>query len=364
MFKSKTLLVVGAGASCEAGFPSGEELKANIAKILDIRFDDWGSRLVSGDHRMVDAFRQAAQEAGDLQGNINPYLHKAWRIRDVVPAAAISIDNFLDAHQGDTLMELCGKLGIVKSILDAERNSKFRAHREGDSTFKLNDLIGTWYVGFLQMLTEGITKDDIGRIFDNLSIITFNYDRCIEHFLCQGLTDYYDLNEAEAQELVSNLKIYHPYGKIGQLPWQSSTGTVPFGSDRANLVELSKQIKTFTEGLDDTQWRGAIHEVVGDAEVIVFLGFAFHPLNMELLSPGYSTAAQRIYATTLGLSDSDEAVIEDDIRRMLGLNDLAFFEDPRLKPDMAKLKCGEFFRHYFRSISAARNRAEQLRPPL
>ena len=364
MFQSKTLLVVGAGASCEAGFPSGEELNVKIANILDIRFDDWGSRLVSGDYRMVEAFRQAAQDAGDPTASINPYLHKAWRIRDVVPAAAISIDNFLDAHRGDALMELCGKLGIVKSILDAERSSKFRAHREGDSTFRLNDLLGTWYVGFLQMLTEGITKDDVGQIFENLSIITFNYDRCIERFLYQALADYYELHEAEAQHLVSKLKIYHPYGKVGQLPWQSNVGAVPFGSEHANLIELSKQIKTFTEGLDDAQLRGGIHEAVGDAEVIVFLGFAFHPLNMELLTPGHPTAVQRVYATTLGLSDSDEAVIEDDIQRMLGLDDLAFHDDPRLKPDMAKLKCGEFFRHYFRSISAAPIREEQPKPPL
>lgn len=364
MFKSKTLLVVGAGASCEAGFPSGEKLKVEIANILDIRFDDWGSRLVSGDHKMVEAFRQAAREAGDPRENINPYLHKAWRIRDVVPAAAISIDNFLDAHRGDAQMELCGKLGIVKSILDAERSSKFRAHREGDSSFRLNDLLGTWYVGFLQMLTEGITKDDVGRVFENLSIITFNYDRCIERFLCQGLADYYDLTDSEAQNLVSELPIYHPYGKVGPLPWQSNVGAVPFGSDRANLIELSKQIKTFTEGLDDAQLRGGIHDAVGEAEVIVFLGFAFHPLNMELLTPGYATAAQRIYATTLGLSDSDEAVIEDDIQKMLGLDNLAFFDDPSLKPDMAKLTCGDFFRHYFRSISAERNREEQPRPPL
>ena len=261
-------------------------------------------------------------------------------------------------------MELCGKLGIVKSILDAERSSKFRAHREGDSSFRLNDLLGTWYVSFLQMLTEGITKSDVGQIFENLSIITFNYDRCIERFLCQALADYYELQESEAQQLVSKLQIYHPYGKVGQLPWQSNVGAVPFGSERANLIELSKQIKTFTEGLDDAQLRGGIHEAVGEAEVVVFLGFAFHPLNMELLTPGYPTAVQRVYATTLGLSDSDEAVIEDDIQRMLGLDDLAFHDDPKLKPDMAKLKCGEFFRHYFRSISAAPIREEQPKPPL
>ncbi|MCD2324756.1 hypothetical protein LQ953_12095 [Sphingomonas sp. IC-56] len=353
MFKSKTVFVVGAGASCEAGLPSGEALKTNIARVMDIRFNDWGSELISGDYRMVDALRAAARAAGDERGNINPYLHKAWRIRDVVPAAAISIDNFLDAHRGDAQMELCGKLGIVKSILDAEKQSKLKPREPGEADFTLRDLSGTWYVGFLQMLTEGLRRGHAHEIFDNVSIITFNYDRCIERFLAQALADYYDFSPSASQEIVSNLRIFHPYGQVGKLPWQIESGGVAFGSDYGNLLQLAGQIKTFTEGLDDQQILSGMHDAVGDAEVLVFLGFAFHPLNMELLTPGYSTAAQRIYATTLGLSDSDEAVIEDDILRMLGKDDLAFFDQQSLKPEMAKMKCGDFFRHYFRSISAA-----------
>lgn len=364
MFKSKTVFVVGAGASCEAGLPSGEALKTNIARILDIRFNDWGSELVSGDYKMVETLRQAAREAGDERANINPYLHKAWRIRDVVPAAAISIDNFLDAHRGDAIMELCGKLGIVKSILDAEKQSKLKPRELGESDFTLRDLSGTWYVGFLQMLTEGVRKGNVESIFENVSIITFNYDRCIERFLVQALADYYDLAPAASQEVVSKLRIFHPYGQVGALPWQNANGGVAFGSEHGSLLDLSKQIKTFTEGLDDQEILSGMHDAIGRAEVVVFLGFAFHPLNMELLTPGYSTAVQRIYATTLGLSDSDEAVIENNILRMLGKDDLELFDQQALKPKMAKLKCGDFFRYFFRSISAPPEEKEVLALPL
>lgn len=60
MFKSKTVFIVGAGASCEAGLPSGDTLKERIAELLDIRFNDWGSDQISGDRRIVKALREAA----------------------------------------------------------------------------------------------------------------------------------------------------------------------------------------------------------------------------------------------------------------------------------------------------------------
>jgi NAD-dependent SIR2 family protein deacetylase len=39
MFRSKTLFVVGAGASSEAGLPTGYELKNKIAELLNFHFE-------------------------------------------------------------------------------------------------------------------------------------------------------------------------------------------------------------------------------------------------------------------------------------------------------------------------------------
>lgn len=352
MFKSKTLFIVGAGASCEAGLPSGEGLKHQIAKVLDIRFDDWGRNLQSGDEQIVETLRAVARE--EHQQSINPYLAKAWRIRDIVPTAAISIDNFLDAHRGDRIMEICGKLGIVKSILRAESGSKLKGEKDQPQhRFSLKELAGTWYVSFLNMLTEQVGREDAATAVENVSIITFNYDRCIERFLAQALADYYDLPAAEGQAIVKAMPIYHPYGVVGRLPWQNDAYRgVEFGSSRTDLREIAGQIKTFTEGLDDEAMLNAMRDAVAEAETIVFLGFAFHPINMELLTPDGPTSVKRIFATTLGLSDSDEAVIEDDIAKMLNRDGMDFFHDPSLKPQMEKMTCGDFFKHFFRSLSA------------
>lgn len=352
MFKSKTLFIVGAGASCEAGLPSGEDLKGKIASLLDIRFED-GYQQNAGDLQISDALREAAKVDDPDRININPYLEKAWRIRDVVPTAAISIDNFLDAHRGDKKMELCGKLGIVRSILQAERGSKLSPLSSGDDKFNLRTLSGSWYLSFLQMLTENVHRSEVEDIFDNVSFITFNYDRCIEQFIPQALSEYYDLPMADAYRIASTLTIFHPYGQVGKLPWQDHSRAVPFGSDRGNLLALTSEIKTFSEGLHDNLMLRHIHHAVSEAQTIVFLGFAFHPMNMSILKPDEYSNEKRVFSTSFGLSSSDQSVIEDDIFEMLYHGDVSYSERMALKPEMASLKCGDFFRHFFRSLSAA-----------
>ena len=121
MFQSKTLIVVGAGASKEARLPTGNELTATIASKIDIRFSEFSGQS-SGDHEITAALKSHATDVDRQPGVINPYLHACRRIRDAMPQA-ISIDSFIEDHQGDEKIELCGKLAIVQSILEAERKS-------------------------------------------------------------------------------------------------------------------------------------------------------------------------------------------------------------------------------------------------
>ncbi len=362
MFKTETLFIIGAGASCEAGLPSGEGLKTDIARLLDIRFED-GWSLSKGDYEVVRAIKERVKLPSGQAGNGNPYYAKGRTIAEVVPTTAISIDNYLDAHRGDKEMELCGKLGIIKAILDAEKRSSLCARGNGDDSFRLNDLAGSWYLGFFQMLTENVTRAEVESVFENVSIITFNYDRCIERFLVQAMRDYYQLQQVDAEKIVSSLTIWHPYGSVGTLPWQNKDCPVPFGTiPQAGLLPLVDQVKTFCEGMEDEQLLAG-RELVENADTIVFLGFAFHPMNMKLLSVEQSFAT-RVFGTTLGLSNADEAVILDDIRKMLNKTDILQYPPPQnglgnlmpsedyIEPELIGLKCGEFFKHYFRSISA------------
>jgi hypothetical protein len=103
----KTVFIIGAGASKEAGLPVGSELKESIAKALDIRFEKL-TRMINGDHFIFEAFRLAAAKDPPHNDLLPSFQRAGWRIRDAMPQA-ISIDNFIDTHSEDKQIELCGE---------------------------------------------------------------------------------------------------------------------------------------------------------------------------------------------------------------------------------------------------------------
>lgn len=347
MKNRKLTLVVGAGASKEFGLPIGSELKQNIASLLDIRFD-WNQQK-SGDYRIAEALRLAVRQPGEFNGDINPHLKAAWRIRDAMPQA-ISIDNFIDNHQGDEKIELCGKLAIVKSILDAERSSTIyvnpRDPREGIS---FSRTASCWLNPFTKLLTENCRADQLEDRLKAVSFVIFNYDRCIEHYLYYAIQNYYKLSDSRAAELLSSVHFYHPYGVVGQLPWQGQSNSAMFGAELhpQSLLDNARQIKTFTEGTDpDSSEICEIRESVSTSSNLLFLGFAFHKLNMQLISPGQfeidPSSKKRAFATAFGLSKSDCDEISTEICHMRG--------SPRIeiRNDLA---CATIFSEYTRGIS-------------
>ncbi|WP_027159932.1 hypothetical protein [Methylobacter luteus] len=349
-----TVFVIGAGASKEANLPTGYELKKEISKILDIRYDDFGHRLDSGDYKIIGALDVLARQPNNRKGDISPYLCHAWHIRDALPQA-ISIDNFIDAHRDNDKIALCGKLAIVRSILAAEKKSLLYFKQErSESNINFSALENTWYIPFFQLLTENCTKDDLKERFKTITLIIFNYDRCIEHFLFCALQNYYKISEPEAAELVRSINIYHPYGNVGTLPMDNRGDGMMFGESPSaeNLLRLAQKIKTFTEGTDpESSEITAIRKRMTMATRLVFMGFAFHKLNMQLIAPGYTDDHGilniRCFATTLGISYSDREVI------MHQINDLYSNASNHVSIStlMTDGYCGEFLKEYWRSLS-------------
>lgn len=341
-----TVFVIGAGASKEANLPTGYELKNIISDLLDIRFD-WDKQ-TSGDHLIKQALHQHLQEKF-VSLDINPYLDQAHFIKNALPLA-ISIDNFLDAHKNNEKIELCGKLAIVRSILAAEKKSLLYYEKNRvDSTISYKGLEKTWYIPFFQLLTENCRKDDIKERLKAITLIIFNYDRCVEHYIYHALQSYYRMTESESAEIVDGMNIYHPYGVVGTLPWMSRENGIDFGADPnpPALLHLSKQIKTFTEGTDPSS--SEIIEIkshMNKAARVAFIGFAFHKLNMELIMPQSEGNKNKRkiqgYATTYDISLPDQKVVESQVSQLYG---------GRLDFEMANLKCGAFFKEYWRSLS-------------
>jgi hypothetical protein len=348
MFRSKTVFVLGAGSSEEVGLPVGSKLKERISTHIKIRFDEFGQRQIGGSAKIVEALRKKVALPQGRPGDINPYIHVAWKISDALPQA-ISIDNFLDAFNTDDKIELCGKLGIVASILDAERSSSIYINEKENAKLDTGALGNTWFAGLMQLLTEGIRLNTVGDIFNNIAIVNFNYDRCVEHFLYHSLINYYGISPNQAVSLLANLKIIHPYGTVGTLSPQAAhqNGAVVYGSERCDLLAASEQIKTFTERIQEQVALDEIKNTMRTAETIVFLGFAFHRQNLDLLEPVEESKVRKVFATALGVSKSDCEIIEAELKALFKQK-----TNPTTIEFRNDLKCNQLFNEYWRSLSA------------
>lgn len=349
MFQSKTLFVVGAGASKEVGLPIGSELKALISNVLNIRFEH-GVRQVSGDEIIVEALRARVNDSETgRRGDINPFLQAAWSVRDAMPQA-ISIDNFIDAHRDNARIELVGKLAISRTILQAEKQSQLFFDRNKLEKMGFPKIAGTWYSAFFQLMTENVSRSQVSAALRNIGFVIFNYDRCVEWFLVQALSNYYGISEQEAAEIVFEyVMFFHPYGRVGVLAVSShgsehvSFGGVP--QRGSPLLAISNQIKTFTEQIDEDDYLQSIRNSVEDAETIVFLGFGFHQQNLSLIAPKQPTAVRRIFGTAFGMSASDAATVSSDL--------VTWAAKPSDEVDIkisTKLTCADLFREHWRGL--------------
>ena len=344
--EGKTTIVLGAGASKEAGLPIGRELKSQIARLVDIRYEDGFTR-ASGSAEIDGAFRVSCRTEGTR--DINPYLHACWRIRDAMPQA-VSIDNYLDAHAYDRLTVTAGKLAIAQSILEAEkRSSLYIAQGRRGEMIDFGRMEETWFNKFVQLLTENCRASDLPTSLSNLTVISFNYDRCFEQFLYFALKNYYRLEDREITDLLNDFSVYHPYGRVGSLPWQRQQTPIEFGVDPTpqSLLAISTQIRTFTEGTDpQTSSIDAIRGAVASCDRLIFLGFAFHPMNMQLLSSTENESAPRAsYGTALGLSKPDRIIVEREIKGLVGQD----IETVELRND---LTCSQLLDEYRRSLTS------------
>ena len=347
MFRSRTLFIIGAGASSEIGLPIGTELTKIIGPMLDIGFKTPFEQS-SGDRDIVGALNAYVGAGRD----INPYIQTAREISRGMPLAN-SIDSYIDVHQHDKRVRLCGKLAIVKSIMQAEWNSKLSSEPERLAEAPTFDRIAnTWFVKFFRILHEGTTKSGLDSLFNNVAIINFNYDRCVEQFLFDGIRALYAVDKHTAGLATARLRIHHPYGTIGSLPWQDASEPLDYGSSQGNLLALSQRIRTYTERVEEGETLAAIRQEVAKAGIIVFLGFGFNKQNLQLITPEGPKDEDRapgpvsVYATGLGMSDSDRIVVANVLHAMLA---------PAFGPRevfISNVSCTNLFDEYWRTLSA------------
>lgn len=142
--------------------------------------------------------------------------------------------------------------------------------------------------------------------------MTLNYDQSLEYFLTLALQFSYGIDDASTVDLMSTIPIVHLYGQLGSL-----TEGRPYSSELS-----AEHIQTAANGIriihEDTMDPNLVAEALGlmkKADVLAFLGFGYHPLNVERLAEAIGARpGQRVMGTSYGLENNER----DRVRRLFG----------------------------------------------
>lgn len=336
MIRTKTTIIVGAGASCELQMPSGPELVARIAQALD--FARYGAELQTRDSVLLMQYLAKAAARANKGEEV---LHAAaLRIRTAAKLGG-SIDAILEQHNNDEMIMLCGKLAIAHFISQAEAKSTLRLtpRIEGDLPLQGTE---SWLFQLASLITMGVPRSQAERCLDNLTIICFNYDRSLEHFLPHAFVMAFGMNLQEAQRLIAaKLQVLRPYGSIGRLPWQTNDSPeCEWATENPwNIHNLALNIKTLSERQNDRQLIMALQNAVASAKRLVLLGFGFQPQNIDLLFDRGLSHQPEVLMTLFEMAPTNRNAVIKTIKRKTGLE-----RDDQLMVMTAR--CHEMMRDY------------------
>lgn len=328
MIRTKTTLVVGAGAGTELQFPDGRELLQRISGGFD--FQRVGTVLETPDITAMAAhvadIAKKARVKRDALAEAGQVIRSAARISS-------SIDAILEQHADNAMVLALGKLAIAHYTLEAEARSPLGAEPKDPGDLPVR---GTenWLFQLARMIVNGVPRAKAESCFDNLSIVCFNYDRAIEHYLPWALHMAFGMSLTDARALVAEkLRIVHPYGTPGRLEWQAGDAPVADWGDMApqDLHGVIEQLRTASERLGEKHFKRQLLAEMVQGKRLVFLGFGFDALNCSLLFDLPFDHNPEVLVTLPAASETQAAAVMRLLQRNLGIRDesLIAIEDLR-----------------------------------
>jgi hypothetical protein len=256
MIKENTVLILGAGASKPYGFPSATELRDEVIRVKD----------------MVS--RSPLIDVGLKQGEYQRFAN------DLAQSGYESVDAFLEDRQ--EYVEI-GKAAIALNLLRFERDS---------SLFPPKQPRDHWYE-ILWHKMKAPTWATFKR--NSLSVITFNYDRSLEHYLASVVRNNYRTRLPTAAHGLRSLPILHVHGILGEYaPPQFPLSKYPYawGLNPQTLDIARRSIKIVHENDAASPEFQTAHQLIENAKRVLFVGFGYRESNMKKLglSPGQKGA--------------------------------------------------------------------------
>ena len=275
MIKTPTVLILGAGASHPYGFPLGRELLFKVVQGLK------HNGAINNNLREVDF---DAEELSTFQNRLQ---------RSMQP----SVDAFLERRR--EFLNI-GKAAIATALMPAEQEELLLPRKNEPR----------WYEYLFTKLDAGPERFEQNQ----LSIITFNYDRSFEQSLFLALKNSYGLNDSEAASLLTSVPIVHVHGQLGPLPFEPGGRqyAAPFSGGDIRLTAEGIRIAHET-AQDDEQFQEARKFLAGASKVCL-LGFGYHPANIARLRLKTLVSSPRVIACTHGLTEQEQQEVFATIR--------------------------------------------------
>lgn len=310
MIDEPTVLILGAGASAEFGFPTGDKLRNEI--IDKLHFKKYTQAEID---KGKGAYRSDLVNKLIATTGASEEVLKNFRT-DFNESSQPTIDDFL--IKNNKYMEI-GKISIAYFILGYEKHDELYRN---NAKHWLKEL-------WVQYLNRNVNSpQDFGE--NKLSIITFNYDRSVEHFLHNSLKKSFDLSDNNAAVTVNKIPVIHVHGQLGFLRWQDPDTTVEFGAsndDIAILKTCAESISIINEQNDSFLYYGVANEHILNAKNIYFLGFGYHEQNMKNLNLNNLINRNRILVGTgYELEEKDANRIRQKLSFTINFSDVVCSE--------------------------------------
>jgi hypothetical protein len=349
MFKAKTVIILGAGASWHYGYPTGEELVNRVIEKAKTARDYFSNpnvpraerpRIVSGD----DSSTPKAGDAGLQRQWVTASTKCQDLIGRLVAADPLVIDYFIDQNRH---LEDIAKLCIAWVILEREFVSlQYRGNenrRELDQ--KAND---NWYRFLLHKLTSGC-PDGAALLSNRVTFVTFNYDVSLEIELYRGLGHLVKFSDYAERFVTENDRIIHVYGRLRKDPpwhltginwevfgnvslesgpvaqpsppkfWTDVTAVLDYAFETSQGLQIIAPEKALAEsGLVRDHIQKA-RTAIAEAECVYILGYGFDQLNSRLLELPESLNMDRSDKTVMFTNYGNSGVVNKNAARLFGL---------------------------------------------
>ena len=286
MIHTPTTFVIGAGASCVHGLPTGNQL---LKRARDLTAQS-------------EIFQLLLQTGVPLE-------HLDAFIAGIKRSAVRSIDSYLEKRQQRPATIEAGKAVIAALMGSAIYDASKQTHSGGED----------WLDELIEQMHQGAPDwKAFSEHNSAVRFVTFNFDRIIEDRLGEIVTGLYE--RVTAQQVAKAFPVTHVHGQLPPVP------SVPLISSQFNgfsgewprwVTTARAEIRVAHESVPSPVTQEA-REAVRRSHILCFLGFAYDPANLDRLDlagassvlPPNAKKEREVYGSAFGLPPGRQSNVQ------------------------------------------------------